>query len=260
MRKFIFKLLAIFSFSFAISCAHAEMSSELSEEMEKTWRQCNQDTYKGRELILQQVRLPTQLKTLEMMAFPDSEIFTFTYRLPNVEELFCQKKYKLVLINLFGKIKIRQDLKLNDKGEFQGRNGEYALFSLYDVFEAEPFCILILDENNNVFAAKEFIPKPIQMITPSKAAIRAKMIFIGTLDYIVKGSGFLPNEKLKIIHQSSYEYLETAFRSEKDGTVMIHVKPQVIGQREGKASITIIRNMKPMKEEKLYIEYNWINP
>lgn len=258
MKKNFLILLTFLTFNFATDYLHAWANSEMSEKLQEMRLQLQNDNYSGRELAVQPMDLPKELKTIEMMLIPDSEIFAFTYSVPNVEEKFCKKKYELLLINVIGKIKFSEYLQINERGVLQGRRGEVPLLRLYDVYDGEPFCIALLDENKDVFAAKEIIPKKIQTSSQSNAQIKVKLAAPGSIYYIVKGTGFLANEKLKCISQSCEEKIEGEFNVSEDGTFIINSLPQVEGRRKGKASLTIVRIGGIFMNERLYVEYSWV--
>lgn len=257
MKKYFFSILVTTLCFFAST--QASIYPELSEEVKDAWIKCFADAFNGRELMINPIELPEFLKTPEMKLLKESEIFTFTYDIPNESNQFCDKHYKALLINTLGNIKSCTNLRMNNTGNLRGENGELPIISLCDVIDAESFVLVIVDENDSIFAAKEIIPKPIHTNSESGVKINVKTFFLNGVFYILKAQGFLPNEKLKTVSQSIYERIEGEATTSKEGNLVVQLFPQVIGFQKGKASYTIIRTEGNFKGEKLRVEYNWID-
>jgi len=131
---------------------------------------------------------------------------------------------------------IASELRIADSGLLVGRDGEAVDLALGQLFRGEYVTMTVVSEDGSAKASVDITPFPIKAAGKGGCRLSVKPLDAKGQAFAITGSGFRPNEKLRVVSKSVDETMNTSVNGRADGSVKQVIFPAVVGRTGGDAS------------------------
>lgn len=126
--------------------------------------------------------------------------------------------------------------RIDDSGTVRSKDGDEFTLMLGRMFAGEYAVFALVSEDAASKAFVEITPFPIQAEGTGGCRLFVRPMEVNGQAFSITGSGFKPNEELKIFSTSSGESAKSTVKGREDGTLKFVLFPAVVGKTGGDAS------------------------